>query len=267
MTQRNIRRVRKLTNNPAKFDRCVKEVQEKGGAANAYAVCTAAGTRANASYRVKFSNGLWRVYDRHELLYNAETEQEARTWLRNYKLRVKQNPITLPELRGETAGPSEFAAAAEASEEFHGTDAHQLLEVETEVFDHDNLGDLGELISMDIASIDGGIVHLKNFEGARLAQSPKGYPFQLFIVGGDQSVDLEEFGIDEPHELEVLGKLKRITYYTIKKHLGRDGGEANFKHKLGEVSGKLPHVIYDVMNETLSIAGGGYTILPEGIDD
>lgn len=31
--------------NPAKFDRCVKAVQAKGGAANAYAVCTAAGTR------------------------------------------------------------------------------------------------------------------------------------------------------------------------------------------------------------------------------
>jgi len=31
--------------NPAKFDRCVKKVKAKGGAANAYAVCTAAGTR------------------------------------------------------------------------------------------------------------------------------------------------------------------------------------------------------------------------------
>ena len=32
--------------NPAKFDRCVKEVQRRGGGAvNAYAVCTAAGTR------------------------------------------------------------------------------------------------------------------------------------------------------------------------------------------------------------------------------
>jgi len=30
---------------PAKFDRCVKKVKAKGGTANAYAVCTAAGTR------------------------------------------------------------------------------------------------------------------------------------------------------------------------------------------------------------------------------
>lgn len=34
-----------MRKNPAKFDRCVKKVKAKGGAANAYAVCTTAGTR------------------------------------------------------------------------------------------------------------------------------------------------------------------------------------------------------------------------------
>ena len=33
--------------NPAKFDRCVRDVKRKGGRVNAYAVCTAAGTRSN----------------------------------------------------------------------------------------------------------------------------------------------------------------------------------------------------------------------------
>ena len=38
--------------NPAKFDRCVKEVQKRGGGAvNAYAVCTAAGTRNPAKHK------------------------------------------------------------------------------------------------------------------------------------------------------------------------------------------------------------------------
>ena len=198
---------------PAKFDRCVKDVKKRGGAANAYAVCTAAGTR-----------------------------------------RTKRNP-------------SEYEAAAEASEDFHGTPAHEDISVTADIFEHDNLGDIGPLVSMDIASVNGGVVHLSKFKGARLARSPKGFPFQLFIEGGDQSVNLAEFAIDTPHELEVLGKLKRITYFTDKKHLGKEGGVANYKHKLGEVSGKLPHVIYDVMNKTLSIAGGAYTILPEGIDD
>ena len=35
--------------NPAKFDRCVKDVKANGGAVDPYAVCTAAGARNPAS--------------------------------------------------------------------------------------------------------------------------------------------------------------------------------------------------------------------------
>lgn len=165
-------------------------------------------------------------------------------------------------------GSAEYQSALGASEAFHGIDTSEVFEVACEVFEHDNLGDLGELISMEIAPVNGGrAIVLHGFAGARLAQAPKGFPFQLFIEGGDQAVDLAEFDIDEPHEKEVLGKLKRIKYYTVKHHLGKDGGEANYKHKLGEIDGKLPTVIYDCMNESLEIAGGGYTILAEGIDN
>lgn len=172
-----------------------------------------------------------------------------------------------PATRKGKRNPSEYAAAAAASEEFHGIPASEIIRVETDYFEHDNLADCGELVSLVIKSENGGTVTLKEFGGARLARSPKGYPFQLFIEGGDQSVDLKAFGITKPHESEVLGRAKRITYYTIKHHLGRDGGEANYKHKLGEVTGQLPVVIYDVLNKSLSFSGGAYTILPEGIDD
>lgn len=37
--------MKRKTSNPSKFDRCVKKVKARGGAVNAYAVCTAAGTR------------------------------------------------------------------------------------------------------------------------------------------------------------------------------------------------------------------------------
>jgi len=208
---------------PAKFERCVKAVKKRGGAANAYAVCTAAGTR-----------------------------------------RTKRN---------SSSDDREYRAAAEASEEFHGMPAHEDIEVTEEVFEHENLAVCGELIKLEIQSINGGTVFLTKFDGAQLSRSPKGYPPQLFIRGGDQSVDLAEFGITRPHESEVLGKLKRVWYYTIKKHLGKDGGEANYRHRFGDnpevfaLKGNLPHVIYDVMSELLSISGGGYTILPEGIDN
>jgi len=235
MPKQQIRRVHQVTHNPAKFDRCVRDVQAKGGAANAYAVCTAAGTRGK-----------------------------------------KKNPSDghyAPELQQSYDGT--FEAAAEASEEFHGTPAHEFIEVTTEVYEHDALADCGELIKLEIIGIDGEIVDLKRFKGARLAMSPKGFPPQLYIEGGDQSVDLGEFGIDRPHELEVLGKLKYITYYTVKHHLGRDGGEANYRHKfndgesirIGTKHKNRPTVIYDVNNQLLSLAGGEYDILPEGIDN
>lgn len=162
----------------------------------------------------------------------------------------------------------EFLAAADASEEFHGTPAKEVIKVESEHFEHDNLADCGELVALGIRSVNGGMVTLKGFEGARLARSPKGFAPQLFIEGGDQSVDLSAFDIEDEHELEELGELKWITYFTDKKHLGkRDGGVANYKHTFGENGGRRPMVVYDTINETLTIVGGQYTILPEGIDN
>jgi len=178
--------------------------------------------------------------------------------------------------RGKRNPSDEYTAAAQASEEFHGTEPAEIFEIRTKIFEHDHLGDCGELIKLEIIPVHGGpIIDLKGFKGARLGRSPKGYPDQLFIEGGDQSVDLDEFEIRKPHELEVLGKLKFVTYYTVKHHLGRDGGEANFRHKfndgqnirIGTKSANRPTVLYDVMNRLLSLAGGEYEILPEGIDN
>lgn len=177
---------------------------------------------------------------------------------------------------GTRRNGSEYEAAAEMSEEFHGTPAQEEFEIVTEKYEHDTLADCGELVKLEIIPINGGsVINLTKFEGARLAMSPKGFPPQLYIEGGDQAVDLGEFEIETPHEFEVLGHLKYITYYTIKHHLGRDGGEANYRHKFNDgpqkrISTKAknrPTVIYDVNNESLMLAGGEYEILPEGIDN
>lgn len=165
-------------------------------------------------------------------------------------------------------GPA-FDAAAAASEEFHGTPAHEVFKVKTEIFEHSKLGDVGELIQLEIKPVDGGrIVDLSGFEGARLARSPKGYNDQLYIEGGDQAVDLEQFGIEDPHEFETLGVAHAVTYYTVKHHLSKkDGGEANYRHKFGDNGGVGPDVIYDVQNKLLSFSGGTYKIPAEGIDN
>ena len=88
---------------------------------------------------------------------------------------------------------------------------------------------------------------------------------QLFIDGGDQAVDLKVFGIDTPHEKELLGYLKSVWYFTDKKHLGNEGGLAIYKHKLGEEGGELPAVVYRVRDKRLEIVGGSYTIPDEGV--
>lgn len=215
-----------MKKNPAKLERCVRAVKKRGGAKNAYAVCTA-----------------------------------------SLKKKNRKNC-------GDDDGT--YDAAGEMSEDFHGTPPHEDIKIVTEVYTHSNLADCGELIKLEIIPLNGGpIVDLKNFDGAHLAMSPKGYPPQLYIRGGDQAVDLEAFGIERPHEFEVLGHLKFITYYTIKHHLGKDGGEANYRHKfndgdsirIGTKAKNRPTVVYDLNNELLMLAGGEYDILPEGIDN
>ena len=111
-----------------------------------------------------------------------------------------------------------------------------------------------------------------------LAETEKGT--QLYIKGGDQSVNLKDFGITDPHESEILGALLNVVYFTTKDHLiPEDGGTANYKHKFvneklraprkyvfGQKGARLPMVGYDVRNKLLSIQGGTYKIVAEGID-
>jgi hypothetical protein len=202
--------MKRKTSNPAKFERCVKAVKKRGGAANAYAVCTAAGTR------------------------------------KNKKKRKRKNP------EGESV---------KAFESFHGRQPDEVVTVERKIHYHRHLAAAGKLEALIVIARDGDIVMLSKFKGALLCMNEKGT--QLYIEGGDQKVDLKQFGVKTPHEKELLGELKQVEYFTTKDHLGSEGGEAIYQHKFSK---PLPTVIYDVLNEQLEIAGGKYVILPEGID-
>jgi len=204
--------------NPAKFDRCVKAVQAKGGTANAYAVCTAAGTRKG-----------------------------------------RKNPAS---------------AAAEVFEEFHGFEPSEVVTVTKKVHYHSQLAAAGNLTHLDVWGVDGQGHRIKGFKGALLAFNEQ--KSQLFVEGGDQSVNLDDFGIRQAHEFETLGKVTDIGYQTNKTHLGDEGGEAVYVHKFRSTNengkhvvvriAREPDLIYDVRNEQLLFSGGSYEILREGID-
>lgn len=210
--------------NPSKFDRCVRDVKRRGGAANAYAVCTAAGTRGNR--------------------------------------RRKKNP-------------AEEAAAG--YREFHGKDPEESVTVTKQVHFHRHLSGAGTLTSLVVNAIDKEhVVTLSGFRGALLAFNER--KNQLFIEGGDQRVRLQDFGIDPKaaHELETLGRVKKIGYDTDKKHLGKEGGDATYVHEFGTTNedgehvrvkiARHPDLIYRVRDEQLEFSGGSYTIMAEGID-
>jgi len=152
------------------------------------------------------------------------------------------------------------AEAAEASTEFHGRGPDELVPVKQTVHFHKHLAGAGKLEKLTVKS-RGFIVTLKGFKGALLAFNEQ--KTQLFIEGGDQSVDLKAFGVKVPHEVQTLGELVAIEYFTTKDHLGSDGGTATYHHRFHK---PYPVLIYHSIDNRLSISGGSYDIKAEGID-
>jgi hypothetical protein len=166
------------------------------------------------------------------------------------------------------------AASAAAFEEFHGFEPSEVVTVSKKIFHHAHLAAAGKLTHLDIWGVDEQGHHVTGFKGAILAFNES--KNQLFVEGGDQFVNLEDFGIDSPHELETLGRLTDIGYQTNKTHLGSEGGNAVYVHKFRSTNkagkhvvvkiARYPDLIYDVRNEQLLFSGGSYEILREGIN-
>lgn len=159
-------------------------------------------------------------------------------------------------------------AADEVFEEFHGYPSEEDLVFEIDTVEHGRLAALGELRELTVKPVNGGgRARLAEFDGAVLATD--GAKRQLYIVGGDQSVDLAEFGIDPEtaHDRELLGELVRVVYHTDKSHLGDQGGDADYHHEFGEETGQRGALIYNTLSQTLEIAGGGYSIEAAGVRD
>jgi|SRR5579863_1612792 len=233
------------------FKRCVEEVAAKGGAYSPRAVCAAAARKKYGAAKLAKMAAAGR----------RRAKNPAR------KKSGRRNPVD---------------AAAEVYEQFHGRPPEEVIEVKETIEEHSVLSGIGKLVSLTVSPIGGGkAVKVSDFRGALLAQNEK--RTQLFIVGGDQSVNVADFGIERdrpPHELEILGAAVEVAYLTRKDHLGKAGGEgekAVHVHDFGslrQVEGsdsrrrrgsRLPVVLYDTRNRKLSLAGGGYDLPEVGI--
>lgn len=149
--------------------------------------------------------------------------------------------------------PIEGAAAL--SEAFHGRPAGRATEHVEEVHEHAFLADLGRLESFELE--DGTVI--KFDRDTRLASNEAGT--QYFVVGGDQSVDLAQFDVDETKESVALGLVRKIVYETAKQHLGEeDKIPGPYEHEFGEEGGELPLLCYDTVNEKVALVGGSYHI-------
>lgn len=162
--------------------------------------------------------------------------------------------------------PSDLAAAVSAYEEFHGKLPEVVYDVEMSVEAPLVQAGIGKLVELSVINLDGDVVVINKLRGALLSQDIDGC--QLYIVGGDQSVDPAEFGADGGHVIEALGVVEGISYGTEKVHLSpEDGGKAVYVHEFGENGGRLPVLLYDTRNRLLSFAGGSYSLPSVGIFD
>jgi hypothetical protein len=171
--------------------------------------------------------------------------------------------------------------AAEAFEKTHGYAPDESVVFHEKEHYHEYLPAWGELIELLILPEgETRAVQLLNFDGAMLAFSEHDDLPQLEIVGGDQSIDANtlynRFNVERMHEKVTLGKCVDIVYFTVKTHLGKDGGEADYHHKFAEESGKRklhvrivksPLATYHTLNRKIELWGGVYENTPEGIRD
>lgn len=155
--------------------------------------------------------------------------------------------------------------AAEMYETFHDKPSEEILEVGETVKFHSNLAVLGELVEFKIATLTkkDAVVSFED-SGCLLCSNEKGT--QLYVVGGDQTLDLAKLGFSGAKldkDMITVGVLYELTYQTQK---GFDKFKlTDYYHELGEETGFQPMLVYDKMNDFLLISGGEYRIKAEGI--
>jgi len=158
--------------------------------------------------------------------------------------------------------------AAALSESWHGRPAERATDYNEAFRYRGALTDLGRLQEIAVLETDRKAMLIKFDAHTRLASSENGK--QLYIVGGDQSLDLGALGIvgeEAEKDLIPIGEVHHVVYVTAKQHLGKaDKVRGPYQHVLGEESGVMPILMYDRLNKACGFAGGVYNIDPTDYD-
>jgi hypothetical protein len=261
-----------LMRNPSGFVRCVEE-SARGGCKSKRARGNPLAEGSRISWTViergkrKTYSGVVVGYGRYGKpwnVYKVEVDGGGIQYIHADRLNPKRNPR------------NPLDASDAAYQEFHGEGPEGTTTIEWQEHFHTHVWAVGDLVKMYVLLPKsrrqpglGNIVEIAfDYERPKekrtfLDANEKGT--QMFIDGGDQRVNVLDFGIENHLEAVVLGYLKRIDYYTTKKHLGKEGGTAVYKHIMGEEGGELPTVVYHTIDKKLAVVGGSYTMPTEGI--
>jgi hypothetical protein len=217
-------------------------------------------------------NGEWRIIDNEMGDEVRVVKTKAAALQAVTSMNARNSRFTPSSGRRGRRNPAD--AAVEVFEEFHGHAPDEIVEVKKKIHFHKHLAGAGILKRLVVDGIDGRSHLINGFRGALLCFNES--KNQLFIESGDQAINLEDFGIKSPHELETLGKVKHIDYSTRKDHLWDEGGDAVYTHKFRTTNengqhvtvriARYPDLIYRVRDEQLEFSGGSYEIRAEGID-
>jgi hypothetical protein len=161
--------------------------------------------------------------------------------------------------------PNQAQTAAELSEQFHGRPVDRVTEVSETMLERAELAELGRLLELRVVTFAGD-AYVLSFQRThmRLCATPDGS--QLYLVGGDQDVDLDSLGIDDMGKDDLpLGVLTAIVYHTTKGF--HDFEPTDYIHDFGEEGGEPPLLSFDRLNRALRISGGSYRVEPAGIVD
>jgi hypothetical protein len=168
----------------------------------------------------------------------------------------------------ERRGNPESSAAA-LYETFHGAPSTETLELTQDIHYHSHLTVLGDLVELKVNTFTGKQATISfsadDPEGStKLCSNEAGT--QLYIEGGDQSLDLPGLGFNKAQSNRdhvAIGVIYELTYRAKKQF--HKFKLTDYYHGLGEESGYEPILNFDTMNQSMTVSGGEYQVKAEGI--